>query len=107
MNITDYAFAAAVWLLVVALLLGLLWKERSRVSSHMPHFSAAWRWTHGKRLAILAGIFSAGEAVVMSGIELPGAKDIPVLWRLLGIAVIVGMAFYLRWRANRESKRVS
>lgn len=76
------------------------------IAAHVPHFVAFWRWSKGKRLAALAALFSAGEAVVMSGIPLPFSDRISPVARVGLIFGIVGVAFYLRWRANRENRRV-
>jgi hypothetical protein len=105
MNRADLLFPLSLWLIVAVLTCTCVWLGRHRIGEHIPHFAAAWSWSRGKRLAVLAGIFSAGEAVVMSGIPLPGSEKIPVLARLALIGAIVGIAFYLRWRANRENKR--
>jgi hypothetical protein len=74
------------------------------ISERIPHFVAAWHWSRGRRLAILAAIFSAGEAVVTSGVPLPGSDRIPAWLRLVIIGQIVGAAFYLRWRASKEAR---
>lgn len=107
MNSADLLFPLSVWVVVALLTCLCLWFARDRIAEHVPHFAAAWSWSRGKRLAVLAGLFSAGEAVVMSGIPLPGSEKIPPLARLAVIGAIVGLAFYLRWRANRENKRGS
>lgn len=59
-----------------------------------PKRKAAW-------LVILAGFFTGAEALVASGIELPGSAAIPGWLRGVGIVGITAGAFYLRWRASK------
>ena len=75
------------------------------IASHVPHFATAWRWTRGKRLAMLAGFFAAMEFIVTCGVKLPYSDDIPQPLRLAGIGLIIFLRYYLGWRADRDGRR--
>jgi hypothetical protein len=74
------------------------------VGPQIPHFVAIWRWSKGKRLAALAALATVAEVYVTNGGWLPLSDDIPKRLRVLLIGAVVGLAFYLRWRANRENR---
>jgi hypothetical protein len=99
---TDLQFAVVIWVAVAVLGVYLLRQERARIAPYIPHFVAGWKWSSGKRLPIIASVMGGAEAIVTSGIPLPGSDRIPAPARLAVIGSIVALSFYLRWRTGKE-----
>lgn len=75
------------------------------VASFFKALSTLDWWLHeawGLKTVILAGLFTAGEAMLQSGVEIPGMDRLPGWSRGLVYLVVVGGGFLLRYLTSRS-----